>query len=158
PGELDATRKTVLIVLHRNADAAKAIAHVADAAHVNPDDIKIDRGRIKLTVKMRRLADLASVDEVRHIEEVVPRKLPNGVARQILRVPTGNPAPGGEGAGEIVAVADTGFDMGSTTDVHPAFTGRVIKLYALGRQNRQDDPDGHGTHVAGSVLGDGVSN
>ena len=106
------------------------------------------------------LADLREYqyhDDVRHIEEVIPRKLLNSVARRVLRVPSGNPAPGSEGEGEIVAVADTGFDKGSTTDVHPAFKGRVKKLYALGRPNRKDDPDGHGTHVAGSVLGDGVS-
>ena len=108
-------------------------------------------------VKERRLADLAALDEVRHIEEVVPRKLHNSIARQILRLPTGNSAPGDEGAGEIIAVADTGFDKGSTTNVHPAFKGRVKKLYALGRPGRKDDPDGHGTHVAGSVLGDGLS-
>jgi subtilisin family serine protease len=56
-----------------------------------------------------------------------------------------------------VAVADTGFDKGSITNVHPAFKGRVKKLYALGRPGKKDDPDGHGTHVAGSVLGDGLS-
>ncbi len=55
-----------------------------------------------------------------------------------------------------MAVADTGFDKGSTEDVHPAFTGRVLKLYPLGKAI-PTDPDGHGTHVAGSVLGDGFS-
>jgi serine protease AprX len=62
-----------------------------------------------------------------------------------------------EGQGELVAGADTGFDTGSTTDVHPAFKGRVHKLVGLGRPGRSDDPQGHGTHVAGSVLGDGES-
>jgi serine protease AprX len=154
---LDATRKTVYVVLHRNANPKKAAQHIAQAAHLAPADVRVLRGKARLTLKSRRLADVAALDEVRHIEAVVPRKLHNGVARQILRVPSGNPAPGGEGAGEIVAVADTGFDKGSTTDVHPAFKGRVKKLYALGRPGRKDDPDGHGTHVAGSVLGDGLS-
>jgi serine protease AprX len=156
-GELDSGRKTVRVVLHRNADPNKARTRIAEAAHVPPDDVKIVRGGAQLVVKMRRLGDLAALDEVRHIEEVFPRKLHNSVARQVLRVPVGNPAPGNEGAGELVGVADTGFDKGTRTDVHPAFKGRVKKLYALGRPGRKDDPDGHGTHVAGSVLGDGVS-
>ena len=157
PGKLDATRKTVDVVLHRDVDPKKAAKQVAEAAHLAPAQLKVGHGKIRLVVKARRLQDLAALDEVRHIEEILPRKLHNSVARQVLRVPTTNPAPGGEGAGEIVAVADTGFDKGSTTDVHPAFKGRVKKLYALGRPGRKDDPDGHGTHVAGSVLGDGVS-
>jgi hypothetical protein len=36
------------------------------------------------------------------------------------------------GKGELVAVADTGFDKGSTTDVHPAFKGRVKKAVCAG--------------------------
>ena len=157
PGALDDTRKTVDVVLHRNVDAKKTAKHIAEAAHLAPADVKVARGKARLVVKVRRLADLAALDEVRHIEEVLPRKLANSIARKVLRVPTGAAVSGSEGAGEIVAVADTGFDKGSTTNVHPAFKGRVKKLYALGRPGRKDDPDGHGTHVAGSVLGDGVS-
>jgi serine protease AprX len=77
-----------------------------------------------------------------------------------------------QGEGQIVTVCDTGFDKGSIEDVHPAFLGRVLKLYSLGRPDRvevaangeiqripgkSNDPNGHGTHVAGSVLGDGKS-
>jgi serine protease AprX len=32
-----------------------------------------------------------------------------------------------------------------------------LKLVALGRPNKADDPEGHGTHVCGSALGDGNS-
>jgi len=156
-GQLDATRKPVRIVLHRNVNPKTAKKHIAEAAHVAPADVEIVGGRVQLKVKVRRLTDLAALDEVRHIEAVRPRKLHNAVARQIMRVPNGNPVPGNQGAGEVVAIADTGFDKGSTTNVHPAFKGRVKKLYALGRPGRKDDPDGHGTHVAGSVLGDGHS-
>jgi serine protease AprX len=157
PGVLDSTRKTVDVVLHRNVDLKKAAKLIASAAHLPLAQVKVLPGKVRIVVKGRRLEDLVALDEVRHIEEIVSRKLHNNVARQVLRVPTVNPTPGGEGAGEIVAVADTGFDKGSTTDVHPAFKGRVKKLYALGRPGRKDDPDGHGTHVAGSVLGDGLS-
>ena len=156
PGMLDATPKDVLVVLQRNADPQKAAAKIAEAAHVHLSDVEVVRGTVRLRVKARRLADLAALDEVRSIEEVLPRQLHNSVARQVLRVPSPNPS-GNEGLGEIVAIADTGFDKGSRTDVHPAFKNRVKKLYGLGRPGISDDPHGHGTHVAGSVLGDGVS-
>jgi subtilisin family serine protease len=156
-GSLDDTRKTVDVVLHRNVNAKKAAKNIAAAAHLAPAQVRVLRGKVRVVVKARRLADLAALEEVRHIEEIVPRKLQNTVARKVLRMPGGNTPAGGEGEGEIVAVADTGFDKGSTTDVHPAFKGRVKKLYALGRPGLKNDPDGHGTHVAGSVLGDGVS-
>jgi serine protease AprX len=154
---LDATPKSICVILQRNADPDSAAQRIAAAAHIAREDVQVVRGKVRVVVKERRLADLAALDEVRSIEEVFSRKLHNSVARQVLRVPASNPAPGNEGLGEVVAVADTGFDMGSTTDVHPAFKGRVRKLYALGRPGRSDDPHGHGTHVAGSVLGDGLS-
>jgi hypothetical protein len=154
---IDDTRKTIDVVLHRNVNPRTAAKLVAEAAHLPANEVKVLPGKLRLTTKVRRLDDIAALDQVRHIEQVYARKLLNNIARGILRVPPGNPAPGGEGDGEIVAVADTGFDKGSTTNVHPAFKGRVKKLYALGRPGRKDDPDGHGTHVAGSVLGDGVS-
>lgn len=157
PGELDSTPKTVDVVLHRNADAKKAAKRIAEAAHVPLDQVQIAGRKIRLMTKVRRLADISDLDEVRHVEEVLPAKLLNSVARKVLRVPAGSTSSGEEGKGEIVAVADTGFDKGSTTNVHPAFSGRVKKLYALGRPGRKDDPHGHGTHVAGSVLGDGTS-
>lgn len=52
----------------------------------------------------------------------------------------------------MIAIADTGFDTGSLDDVQDAFQGRVKKLYALGRET-SDDISGHGTHVAGTALG-----
>jgi len=35
--------------------------------------------------------------------------------------------------------------------------GCIQRLYDLGGRGKASDPDGHGTHVAGSVLGDGFS-
>jgi len=157
---MKAVPKTVDIVFHRDVDPNSVRDKVAAAAGVDPDDVQVKGGKVRLTVDTDRIPDLAGIDAVRHIEEVTPYKLLNDVARKILRLDNAGPGPGSvtlQGEGQIVAVADTGFDKGSTTDVHPAFTGRVAKLYALGRSNKANDPDGHGTHVAGSVLGDGNS-
>jgi len=146
------------VVLHRGAAKKSVCAKIAAAAGVDADDLQITGDKIRLTVPARALAKLADIDEVRSIERVSKKKLQNNIARNILRV--GLPLADAsvlEGEGQIVAVCDTGFDKGSTSNVHPAFTGRVAKLYALGRPGKKNDPDGHGTHVAGSVLGDGNS-
>ena len=155
---LDRKPYLVDIVLHQGATAASVRAKIATAAGVDADDIDVSGNKVRLIVPSRFLPKLAEIDEVRSIEQVSPKKLQNDVARGILRV--GLPLADTtvlEGAGQVVAVCDTGLDKGSTTDVHPAFKGRVSKLYALGRPGKKNDPHGHGTHVAGSVLGDGDS-
>ena len=150
--------KKVDVVFHANVDFEKVRTRVANAAGIDPGDLKLAGNKVRIRVKAQRLSELARIDEVRHIEEVRAAKLHNDVARRILRVETGKPPMARyEGEGQIVAVCDTGFDQGSTSNVHPAFLGRVLKLYPLGRTNRANDPDGHGTHVAGSVLADGDS-
>lgn len=156
---LNGTPTTVDVVFHGNVDPRTIREKVAAAAHIDPDDLQLSGQKARVSVQARYLSELADIDEVRHIEKVTPYKLHNNIARQILRLDNSNPGASArlEGEGQIVAVCDTGFDRGSTTNVHPAFQGRVRKLYALGRPHRANDPDGHGTHVAGSVLGDGAS-
>ena len=158
PAMMDPEPVLVDVMLHREEDAAAVAQQIAEAAHVAVSALKIFAGRIRLTLKRRRLLDVASIGAVRHIDLAYPAKLANSVARTVIRAPA-VPSPGNvlTGNGEVICIADTGFDTGSATNVHPAFTGRVKKLYAITRPGLTDDPDGHGTHVAGSALGDGNS-
>ena len=150
--------EAVDIVFHSDVDPNAMREKIAALAGLAPEDLNPGRHKIRLTVPEKALPALAALDEVHHIEPTPEYKLMNNVARGILGLPDPTPAAGALlGAGQIVAVADTGFDQGSTTDVHPAFTGRVLKLYSLGRPGTASDPDGHGTHVCGSVLGDANS-
>jgi serine protease AprX len=144
------------IVLQKGVDSEAIRDKIAQAAGLTADTLRMGQSKIRLTVQRRRLSDLAAIDEVRSIEPYYPPKLANNIARQILYADDLQSGGSFEGSGQIIAVADTGFDKGATNDVHPAFTGRVLKLYALGRPASASDPDGHGTHVAGSVLGDGT--
>lgn len=155
---VDSTPRHVDVVFHANVDFKKIRNKVAEAAGMDPADLKPAGNKVRIRVTAQKMSKLAQIDEVRHIEEVRTAQLHNDVARRILRVETGRPPTAlFEGEGQVVAICDTGFDKGATNNVHPAFTGRVLKLYALGRANRANDPDGHGTHVAGSVLADGDS-
>jgi serine protease AprX len=153
------TPRTVDIVFHEDVDTESDALRtaVSSAARVDKDTLPMGRRKVRLTVQEKQLDDLAAIDAVRVIQEVPEVKLHNNVARQILNANVVVDGTTYQGDGQVVAVGDTGFDNGSTTRPHPAFTGRVAKLYALGRANKTDDPQGHGTHVSGSVLGDGTA-
>lgn len=147
----------VNIVLQKGADEAAAIAAIAAASGVDQGDLKPSKGKFRVRVASDRLPAIAAIDDVRHVEQVYEKHLWNNVARGVLGA---DPVRSGvtlQGSGQIVAVCDTGFDNGDAANPHPAFAGRVLKLYALARNGDASDRDGHGTHVCGSVLGDGVS-
>ncbi|KAK0732176.1 peptidase S8/S53 domain-containing protein [Lasiosphaeris hirsuta] len=108
-------------------------------------------GVIRLRIDEDSLEEIARFDEVRVIHPVNERVLMANVARRILGLHHGTDAAtlGAssaryQGRDQLVCVADTGFDRGSTTDVHDAFVGRVESLHAWGRPEATDDPDGHG--------------
>ena len=153
------TPRTVDILFHEDvdpdSDAVKSA--VAAAARVDKAGLAMGRHKVRLTVQERYLDDLAAIDAVRVMQEVPNVKLRNNVARLILNASVVVNGTTYDGAGEVIAVADTGFDTGSTANPHPAFTGRLARLYDLGRPGKTNDPDGHGTHVCGSAAGDGTS-
>ena len=132
-------------------------------------------GTLRLKINEDALESIAGFDEVRVIHPVNERVLMSNIARRLLGLPvletssaaneTTTPLPSlpssfsssssscrYQGRDQLVCVADTGFDKGSTTDVHQAFAGRVKALHCWGRTGATDDPDGHGTHVCGYVA------
>lgn len=132
-------------------------------------DLKVpDESAMKLLV--------ARLAEVHGVARIAPRSVPrtsNNVAGRIVgRHYAAAPPPPGlglQGDGEIVAVCDTGLDTGRIDNLHPDFAGRVLVLKSYpvtpayddlvrnpGANDGADDVDGgHGTHVAGSILGNG---
>ncbi|TDU73476.1 S8 family serine peptidase [Streptomyces sp. KS 21] len=141
--ETPGARESVMSWLE-NHEASSGLRLVAAASH---------RIRLKIPEGSPLEMEIPQLPDVLDMVEYVPPKLCNDLAVRLMGiVPDGAGSSGVPftGKGQIVGVADTGLDQ-----THPDFQGRIVGVVALGRPGDSDDPDGHGTHVAGSVLGDG---
>lgn len=102
----------------------------------------------------------------------LPRAAHTGLAADIdAAAADGSWLPTLDGRGEIVAVADTGLDTGDVRTLTADIAGRVKKIVSwpinpswtpfLTNPGADDGPadtsSGHGTYVAGVVLGDGAA-
>jgi serine protease AprX len=149
------------IRLHRNEDLQQVIEWLKNH-NVYVSGSSGRKIRIYLLSDSIFLDQISRLPEVAYIEEYIPPKLHNNIARILLGIDTTTSGGGGgsgsslitnisqTGNGQIVGIADTGLD-----DTHPDFQGRIIGIVPLGRPNDYTDTHGHGSHVAGSVLGDG---
>jgi len=134
---------------------------IASTANVPIDELEVAPGKVRLQVDPSKLVDIAKDDRVRIIEEVIEPVLHDDQAREIVHGHINIEGLSFRGSGQIVTVSDTGFDTGSRQDCHPAFKDKVLHLTPIGRsdsknlpeQSKVDDPDGHGTHVCGIILG-----
>ncbi len=62
------------------------------------------------------------------------------------------------GAGQIGAMADTGVDTGDLATIHKDLNGAIQKGLVYGMFSKSwNDPMGHGTHVAGSIVSRGTT-
>ncbi|MBC8160875.1 MAG: S8 family serine peptidase, partial [Roseiflexaceae bacterium] len=148
PGEpLDATRQA-LIGLGANIRSAAAtpLAVVFQAA-----------------VPATSLPAIAQQPSVSWIETTHPLEVTNGIGRELMNVGSVWTNQKYFGEGQIVAVSDSGLSVQGA--MSPDFDGRVIRAYAPSEMNLSEaecqaktdytDLSGHGTHVAGSILGNG---
>jgi serine protease AprX len=151
----------VILTLHdnikRQADLDNVVNEISSVLGIPASDVDVSGGEAKVSVPKSKLAKLAEVDAVKGIAEYAEPKLYNSVAGRIMEAhkPIGLHNRVYKGKGQVVCVADTGFDTGVQHDVHPAFAQRVRQIQAFGGEENKHDFDGHGTHVAGSVLGKG---
>ena len=119
--------------------------------------------RIRATLDREKIQDAADIHGIKWVELLKPRQTSNENAAAITDVrPVHTRADGLYGEGQIVAVCDSGLDRGSITEIHPDFldgygNSRVLELFPWGDDSFSSDLSGHGTHVAGSVLGNGIS-
>ncbi|MCK5216878.1 MAG: PGF-pre-PGF domain-containing protein [Methanosarcinales archaeon] len=112
---------------------------------------------LQVRIESSKIADIAAIPGVCWIEKLSRFVILNDVAANITNVYETRNTYGLNGSGQIVAVADTGLDTGvNDASMHDDFEGRIIEIYdTAGDNNASDVYSGHGTHIAGSVLGDG---
>jgi len=149
------------------------------------DDIVVEyhQGRYATAIiKPTALAWMAAQDEIEWIEERPWHTLHNDVSDTIMRsdlvwdstLMAGIDASwsGLDGSGIIVTVSDTGLDNGvNNSNMHPDLRDHIVDIVsfpmssgtqsscgaASANDGAEDLDSGHGTHVSGSVLGDGTN-
>ena len=113
--------------------------------------------RIRVSIAKTKIPDIAQINGVSWMEKYVQPVLMNDVAANITKTYSVRNTHGLTGAGQIVAVADTGLDTGvNDNTMHDDIEGRIVALIDLSGNGAADTFSGHGTHVAGSVLGNGA--
>ncbi len=146
---------TVLVSLDQGVDAAQTLADLNAVGEVTESSSR--RAFVKLAPS--RLAELAALDGVLHAEIAPDPTTQNNVARGLVKVEPVATGLGLDGAGEIVGVADSGLDTGVAATVLPDFSGRVVNIRAtvVKLPANGADLNNHGTHVCGSIAGDGTN-
>lgn len=146
---------TLLVSLDRHLDPAATTAALGQLGEVLSST---DR-RVALRTTADRVGDVARLDGVLHAEVEPDPHTQNNVARGLTRVEPVAVGLGLDGAGEVVGVADSGLDTGVIATVLPDFTGRVLNIRAtvVKAPANGADLNNHGTHVCGSIAGDGAN-
>ncbi|MBN1888841.1 MAG: S8 family serine peptidase [Thermoflexales bacterium] len=121
------------------------------------------RGKLRVELPSPALGRLAATAGVEWVEPAPRWQLFNNKAATILGVRPVWDSYHLHGAGQVAAVADTGLDQGSVLppDLHDDFedglgASRVLHIFDRVGDGGQDVRSGHGTHVAGSLLGNGI--
>lgn len=119
-------------------------------------------GYLRVDLPKSRLNDLVSIDSIIWVEPSFQQELLNNIAGgNTMQAEDIHSSMGLYGRGQIIAIADSGLDVGTIGPTMSAdFFGRILSGQAicasLGLRNSWKDYLGHGTHVSGSVLGSGV--
>jgi serine protease AprX len=132
---------------------------IAEALQKDPRASRVVAGRRRIRFDCEGsspvVGELAKLSQV--VASVVPFELPelsNTFARKAIGIspPAGLPPLPWDGSGMLVGVADGGVDAD-----HPDLKSRIEKVIHRVDPGEPNDPQGHGTHVCGTIAGDGTA-
>lgn len=148
--------RDIIVALHENEDhnIDSIVAELERIAGPGKPYLIQNQEKIQMSVQAATVFDLAALDGVRAVQEVLNKVCFNNRARHTMKARIAYNNTSFNGNNQTVAVADSGLDNGDINNIHPAFQGRVAELIPIRRPGDAADSCGHGTHVCGSILGD----
>lgn len=144
------------VVALTEADVTRMTAFVEDNGGEILRAGPCSRTAFRARVPAELLVQLVKRGEIRWIERFVPPKLLNDFAVDDTGVRTVWNDFGLTGKGQVLASADSGLDTGNVSALHGDFAGRIVGIVNLGGFTLADFC-GHGTHTAGTLVGDGAA-
>ena len=144
------------VVALTEADVTRMTAFVEDNGGEILRAGPCSRTAFRARVPAELLVQLVKRGEIRWIERFVPPKLLNDFAVDDTGVRTVWNDFGLTGKGQVLASADSGLDTGNVSTLHGDFAGRIVGIVNLGGFTLADFC-GHGTHTAGTLVGDGTA-
>ena len=110
---------------------------------------------IRVRINKTNIPDVAALNGVYWIDSYAPLVLLNNNATIIMNITPSQNSFYLNGSEQIIGIADTGLDTGiNDSSMHDDLEGRIKKIYSWNDSDASDG-HGHGTHVAGSAIGNG---
>jgi len=152
-----------IIVLFPGSDVDGVIAGIEqEGGKIKRRTDSAWKTKLRVAISHDRIDSVAALAGVKWVEKVPVRKLCNDEARGIMEAETPWDTGGFYGSGQVVGVADSGLDMGSTLPAsllddfeNGSGISRVLSI-TFPPSYTGEDGLGHGTHVSGSILGNGA--
>ncbi len=114
-------------------------------------------GRVRATLPCTAVARLAERSDVLWMEPFVAPRLFNDIAADVIGVREVWNSHGLTGRGQIIVTADSGLDTGDPETMIADFANQVCAIRPVHEGScLTADKIGHGTHTAGSMVGNGA--
>ena len=156
---LDSEDLQLVTVRPLSQEDAGTVRHLIEEAGGRVVEEKLEPRLLRVELKGTRLLELARRGEVRWIERYVQPRFQNDVAVNagLMSVRPVWETHGLTGRGQFITTSDTGIDTGKMSTMHPDFLTNLVGFAQAQTECLAADDNGHGTHTAGSIVGDGTS-
>ena len=164
PTKVDTGTVTLRVIVFPGENLERIRTAILNAGGHIVDEVSTEwKTTLKVEIHRDKIADLPPINGIKWIETWPQWRLHNNKSIDIMNVRPSQDSHGLYGEGITVGVCDSGLDQGSTQpaslldDFQDGSGGsRVTQIFDRVGDGASDVISGHGTHVAGSVLGNGA--